>query len=121
MNNSIEEIMDALVNSESVTGAILVGKEGFIIHNAIKSVRRDVEEIGAILAGCTGPAEVVGTRLDKGELRQAMFEYSKGIIIIVNFGEAILGVVASQEANLGLLRIETKKSIKGLIKVLTEM
>lgn len=113
---TIKDVLDGLVQMPGLEGAVLVSKDGFVIDSAAaKSM--DAEEIGAIFAGATGPSEVIGERLAMGSLKQSMLEYEKGIIIVVSVKDSFLAVMAGNDANLGLVRINTKKARSELEKL----
>ena len=105
----IKDILDELVRTPGVEGAVLVSKDGFVIDSATTK-DMDTEEIGAVFAGATGPSEIVGERLAMGNLVQSMLEYEKGIIIVLSIKESFLAVIAGSNANLGLVRISTKRA-----------
>ncbi|MCK4532371.1 roadblock/LC7 domain-containing protein [bacterium] len=105
----IKDILEELVRTQGVEGVVLVSKDGFVIDSATTK-DMDTEEIGAVFAGATGPSEIVGERLAMGNLVQSMLEYEKGIIIVLSIKESFLAVISGSDANLGLVRISTKKA-----------
>ena len=113
----IKDILEELVRTPGLEGAVLVSKDGFVIDSATTK-DMDAEEIGAVFSGATGPSEVIGERLAMGKLVQSMLEYEKGIIIVLSIKESFLAVIAGNSANLGLVRISTKKArveLEGLV------
>jgi predicted regulator of Ras-like GTPase activity (Roadblock/LC7/MglB family) len=66
--------------------------------------------LGAVAASGLVPAQEVGQETQRGRLLQGIYEYEKGVVVMEPLGSsAILVVVTSAAANLGLLRLQARK------------
>ena len=66
--------------------------------------------LGAVASSGLVPAQEIGGETGRGRLLQGIYEYEKGVVVIEPIGQtAILVVVTSAAANLGLLRLQARK------------
>jgi predicted regulator of Ras-like GTPase activity (Roadblock/LC7/MglB family) len=71
----------------------------------------DVDAVGAVAASGLVPAFELGIQTGHGGLTQAIYEYHQALIIIEALGDdAIVVIVSSLHANLGLLRLQARKA-----------
>lgn len=112
------QILAALVDIQGIDAAVCVGRDGFVI-DAVAGSGADVDAIGAMVSTGLGSAESVGKELNVGALSQAMMEYADGVIVMTAIGQdAILAVVAANNASLGNVRLQVKKRKRELEQVL---
>jgi predicted regulator of Ras-like GTPase activity (Roadblock/LC7/MglB family) len=70
----------------------------------------DVDVLGAMASSGLVPAQELGGESGRGRLLQGIYEYEKGVVVLEPLGTAaILVVVTSAAANLGLLRLQARK------------
>jgi predicted regulator of Ras-like GTPase activity (Roadblock/LC7/MglB family) len=68
------------------------------------------------------PAQEIGGETGRGRLLQGIYEYEKGVVVIEPIAQtAILVVVTSAAANLGLLRLQARKVHSDLEKALADL
>jgi len=113
-----KQILTALTTVDGINTAVCVGRDGFVIDSAA-SAGTDVDAIGAMVSTGLGSAESVGNELNVGKLTQAMMEYDNGVIVMTAIGvDAILAVVAEDNASLGNVRMQVKKRKRDLEAIL---
>jgi predicted regulator of Ras-like GTPase activity (Roadblock/LC7/MglB family) len=111
-----QSILKDLTNSPGIHQSLVVGRDGFVIENVGDM---DSDSVGAIISTALGAIEAMGRDCDQGNLFEVMAEYNNGVIIAAPIGrEAVLGIVADNQANLGGIRHAVKKNIKELERLL---
>ena len=108
----LNEMLSSFTRVKGVTAASLVGGDGLPLQSVIAPGvdETEVDVLGAIAASGLVAAQDIGQQTGKGALRQAIFEYEKGVVVIEPMGSAILVVVTDAAANLGLLRLQARKA-----------
>lgn len=102
--------------TDGVRESLIVGRDGFVIEHVGEL---NAEEVGAILSTAIGAVEAMGRDAGQGRLEEIMGEFDEGVVILAPVGrDAVLGVVARSEVNLGRVRFEVKKRLKELAKTL---
>lgn len=107
-----------LLKTEGITTAVVVGRDGFVIDGVSSGGALDTEAVGAVISTGIGSAEVMGRELNVGLMTQSMFEYGEGVVVVSLAGDAILAIVASAKANLGMIRLAVKKALPEIAKSL---
>lgn len=115
----ISEILRGLrVSSPEVIGAAVVSIEGFIIA-AIAPSEIDEELVGGMSAALLGVGERISGELMRATMEQTYVKSEKGYVILNAVGqEAVLVLLATKEAKLGLIFLELRRTIPELQKVL---
>ena len=109
-------ILKDLNNSPGIHQSLVVGRDGFVIENAGDM---DGESVGAVISTAIGAIEAMGRDCDQGGLFEVMAEYNDGVIIAAPVGrDAVLGIVAGGQANLGAIRHAVKKNLRELERAL---
>ena len=111
--NSLHEILQSFIRVRGVRAALVAGLDGLVLEAAHSNDGPPVETdaIGAVAASGLVPANEFGEQTGHGAVRQAIFEYEDGVVVIEMIGEnAVLVVVTSISANLGLLRLQARKA-----------
>lgn len=112
MASNITVTLREINSTDGVHETLVVGRDGFVIEHVGDM---NADEVGAILSTAIGAVEAMGRDSGQGRLEEVMAEYEDGIILLAPIGaEAVLGVVARHEANLGRVRYEVKKRLKDL-------
>ena len=111
----IKDQLNELIKVDGVKTAVVVGRDGFVIEGITSDGSVDIDAVGAVISTGLGTAEVMGRELKVGGLTQAMQEYDEGVLVMSALGaEALLCLVCQLEANLGMVRFQTKKHIPAL-------
>ena len=104
-----------------VTAAVLVGQDGLLLHGemAADAVDFDLEAIGALAASSLPAAHDTVAEIGPGRLVQAVLEHEGGVVVIEPIEDvAVLVIAAAAAANLGLLRVTTRRLRRELEQVL---
>jgi uncharacterized protein len=114
----VEEMLRKLASVGQVEGAAVVSRDGLLIADAVpKDI--DAEIFSSMSATMHGAAETAMSELKKGEAKTAMVESDKSIIVSYGVSPTfILVAIAGKGVNLGLLRVELKKTSEQISKVL---
>ena len=108
----LTEILEGFTRVRGVSAALVVGQDGLVLQSATAqgADETDVDVLGAVAASGLVPAQEVGQETQRGRLLQAIYEYEKGVVVTEPLGSsAILVVVTTAAANLGLLRLQARK------------
>jgi predicted regulator of Ras-like GTPase activity (Roadblock/LC7/MglB family) len=105
----IDRILADLNKTEGIKGSMVVGKDGLVIASQMPS-GIDTELIGAMASAAYGSAERTATEINQGTLEQMMIEGEYGKTLMTDAGEGILVVLTDAKVNLGLIRINIKRS-----------
>ncbi len=115
----IAEILRGLrISSPEIIGASVVSIEGFVI-SAIAPSEIDEELVGGMSAALLGVGERIASELMRATMEQTYVKSEKGYVILNAAGEeAVLVLLATKEAKLGLIFLELRRTIPELIKLL---
>ena len=105
-----EKVLQELIKNSGLEGAVIVSADGLPISSVLKP---GVEEdrVAAMSAAILSLGEKVTEELEKGVLEQLTVKGEDGYIVLTGIGqEAVLTVLASNAAKLGLLLMEIKKA-----------
>ena len=105
----IDRILADLNKTEGIKGSMVVGKDGLVIASQMPS-GIDTELIGAMASAAYGSAERTASEINQGMLEQMMIEGEYGKTLMTDAGEGILVVLTDSKVNLGLIRINIKRS-----------
>ena len=114
----LKQLLGEFLKIEGVAAAVVVGRDGFVIESAV-SGKMDIDALGAMASTGMGTSEAMGKELGKGEIRQMLVELDKGPIILAPLStDELIAIVAENEANVGRVRYELKKSKERLVAAL---
>ncbi|HEV2123286.1 MAG TPA: roadblock/LC7 domain-containing protein [Chloroflexota bacterium] len=110
----LDELLNSFTRVRGVNTALVVGQDGLVLHSVaapgVEEAESDVDVLGAMASSGLIPAQEIGSESNRGRLLQGIYEYEGGVIVIEPIGEsAILVVVSTAAANLGLLRLQARK------------
>lgn len=108
----LDELLTSFTKVRGVSAALVVGQDGLVLQSvtAPGAEEADVEVLGAMASSGMVPAQEIGRETARGRLLQGIYEYEKGVVVVEPIGDsAILVVVTSAAANLGLLRLQARK------------
>ena len=113
----VERLRDLQVNTEAVEAAAIVSVDGLSMASSMPA---DVEEdrVAAMSAAMLSLGERIASELGRGTLDQVYIKGEKGFVILMAVGEeAVLTVLASEDAKLGLVFLEMKRAVTDLDKL----
>ena len=122
MASRTEKITEVLrgirVSSPDVIGASVVSLEGFIIAS-VAPAEIDEELVGGMSAALLGVGERISGELMRAQMEQTYVKSEKGYVILNAIGtEAVLVLLVTKDAKLGLIFLELRRTISELTKVL---
>ena len=118
ISEKISEVLRGLrISSPEIIGAAVVNIEGFIIASVAPS-ELDEELIGGMSAALLGVGERISGELMRAPMEQTYVKSERGYVILNAIGaDAILTLLVTKEAKLGLVFLELKRAIPELAKM----
>jgi predicted regulator of Ras-like GTPase activity (Roadblock/LC7/MglB family) len=120
--NRIERIQDVLRSlravSPDIVGSAMVSTDGFIIASLLPS-EVDEELVSGMAAALLGVGERIAGELMGGSMEQTYVRGKLGYVILNAVGhEALLIVLTTPDAKLGLVFLDIKRRVQELAKIL---
>jgi len=113
----VERLRDLQISSPDVEAAAIVSVDGLSIASSLPS---NIEEdrVSAMSAAMLSLGERIATELGRGTLEQVYVKGERGFVILSAVGEeAVLTVLARQQAKLGLIFLDMSRAVKELEKL----
>lgn len=115
----VDKLLADLMNMGGVEACAAASRDGLLIR-AVMQKEEFGDSLAAMSATMLGAAETAATQLEKGLPNRVIVESEHGRLIVVGAGpKALLVVLASHDAGLGLILLELEKSAKKLKELLT--
>ena len=114
----VERLRDLQVSSPDVEAAAIVSVDGLSIASSLPG---NVEEdrVSAMSAAMLSLGERIAGELGRGHLEQVYVKGQNGYVILSALGEeAVLTVMARQQAKLGLIFLDMSRAVKELEKLI---
>ncbi len=114
----IERLRDLQVSSPAVEAAAVVSVDGLSMASSMPA---EVEEdrVAAMSAAMLSLGERIASELGRGTLNQVYIKGEKGYVILMAVGdEAVLTVLAREDAKLGLIFLDMGRAVGDLEKLL---
>ena len=120
--NRIERIQDVLRSlravSPDIVGSAMVSTDGFIIASLLPN-EVDEELVSGMAAALLGVGERIAGELMGGAMEQTYVRGKLGYVILNAVGnEALLIVLTTPDAKLGLVFLDIKRRVQELAKIL---
>lgn len=113
----VERLRDLQISSPDVEAAAIVSVDGLSIASSLPS---NIEEdrVSAMSAAMLSLGERIAAELGRGTLEQVYVKGERGFVILSAVGEeAVLTVLARQQAKLGLIFLDMSRAVKELAKL----
>ncbi|HXF70857.1 MAG TPA: roadblock/LC7 domain-containing protein [Thermoflexus sp.] len=113
----VQRLKDLQASTPDIEASALVSVDGLIIASALP---RDVEEdrVSAMSAAMLSLGERIASELGRGTLDQVYVHGSNGYVILMAVGqEAVLTVLARENAKLGLVFLDMRRAAQDLAKL----
>ena len=110
----VERLRDLQASSGDVEAAAIVSVDGLSMASSLPA---DIEEdrVSAMSAAMLSLGERISSELGRGELEQVMVKGENGYVILTAVGEeAVLTVLARQDAKLGLIFLDVNRTVEAL-------
>jgi predicted regulator of Ras-like GTPase activity (Roadblock/LC7/MglB family) len=114
----VERLRDLQASSPDVEASAVVSVDGLTMASALPT---DVEEdrVSAMSAAMLSLGERIANELGRGGLEQVYIKGESGYVILTSVGsEAVLTVLAREQAKLGLLFLDMRRAAEDLEKQL---
>jgi len=105
-------------SSPDIEASAVVSVDGLTIASALP---QGVEEdrVGAMSAAMLSLGERIAVELGRGLLEQVYIKGSEGYVILMSIGEeAVLTALARENAKLGLLLLDMRRTLEALSKLI---
>ncbi len=114
----VARLRDLQASSSDVEASAVGSVDGLTMASALPA---DVEEdrVAAMSAAMLSLGERIATELGRGILDQVYIKGEKGYVVLMAVGrDAVLTVLARQQAKLGLLFLDMRRATEDLAKLL---
>ena len=114
----VERLRDLQISSPDVEAAAIVSVDGLSIASSLPG---NIEEdrVSAMSAAMLSLGERIATELGRGGLEQVYVKGERGYVILSSIGEdAVLTVLAREQAKLGLIFLDMSRAVKELEKLI---
>ena len=114
----VEELKKLQISSPDIQASAVVSVDGLIIASALPS---SVEEdrVSAMSAAMLSLGERISMELNRGELDQVYIRGDEGYVMLTSVGnDAVLTVMASAEAKLGLIFLDINRTAEKLAEMI---
>ncbi|RPI93719.1 MAG: hypothetical protein EHM39_12670 [Chloroflexi bacterium] len=112
-----ERLRDLQVSSPDVEAAAVVSVDGLSMASSLPG---NIEEdrVSAMSAAMLSLGERISNELGRGSLEQVYVKGQHGFVILMSVGEeAVLTVLAREQAKLGLIFLDMSRAVKELEKL----
>ena len=113
-----DRLRDLQASSSDVEASAIVSVDGLTIASALPS---NVEEdrVSAMSAAMQSLGERISSELGRGNLDQVYIRGRSGFVILMSVGEeAVLTVLAREQAKLGLLFLDMRRAVDDLLTLI---
>ena len=113
----IERLRDLQVSSPAVEAAAVVSVDGLSMASSLPGGIEE-DRVAAMSAAMLSLGERIATELGRGKLEQVFIKGEKGYVLLMAVGEeAVLTVMARQDAKLGLVFLDMGRAVVDLEKL----
>jgi uncharacterized protein len=114
----IELLRGLQTSSADIEASAVISVDGLVMASALpKNV--DEERVGAMSAAMLSLGERIAAELGRGILQQVYVKGSEGYVIVISVGnEAVLTVLARENAKLGLILMDMHRAVQALYNLI---
>ncbi len=115
----LQQILEDLNSSSGdVEASALISTDGLMIASALPTGIDD-DRVGAMSAALLSLGDRAGSELGRGNTDRVLIQGEKGYVIMTSAGsEAVLTILAKQNAKLGLIFLDIKRAAEALKKLI---
>lgn len=114
----VDRLRDLQASSPDVEASAVVSVDGLTMASALPQTVEE-DRVAAMSAAMLSLGERIATELGRGNLDQVYIRGKHGFVILMAVGsEAVLTVLARQEAKLGLLFLDMRRTTDDLVQLL---
>jgi len=113
-----ERLQELQMSTADVEASALVSVDGLIIASALPAGIEE-DRVSAMSAAMLSLGDRIADELGRGALNQVFVKGAQGYVILMSVGEdAVLTVLAHQEAKLGLVLLDMRRTTADLAALL---
>jgi predicted regulator of Ras-like GTPase activity (Roadblock/LC7/MglB family) len=114
----VEELKKLQISSPDIQASAVVSSDGLIIASALpKNVEED--RVSAMSAAMLSLGERISGEMRRGDLDQVYIRGKDGYVLLMAVGEeAVLTVMANENAKLGLIFLDIKRTAELLVDLI---
>ncbi len=114
----VDRLRELQASSPDIEASAVVSVDGLSIASALpKGVEED--RVSAMSAAMLSLGERIATELGRGSLEQVYIKGEKGYVVLMSVGvEAVLTVLAREQAKLGLIFLDMRRATEDLAKLI---
>jgi len=110
----VEELKKLQISSPDIQASAVVSIDGLIIASALPE-RVEEDRVSAMSAAMLSLGERISIELKRGDLDQVYIRGDNGYVLLTSVGQdAVLTVMASVNAKLGLIFLDIKRTAEAL-------
>jgi predicted regulator of Ras-like GTPase activity (Roadblock/LC7/MglB family) len=114
----VDRLRDLQMSTVDVEASALVSVDGLIIASALPAGIEE-DRVSAMSAAMLSLGDRIAGELGRGDLNQVYVKGDQGYVILMSVGEeAVLTVLAHQEAKLGLILLDMGRTAEDLAALL---
>ena len=114
----VDRLREMQVSSPDIEASAIVSVDGLSIASALP---QEIEEdrVSAMSAAMLSLGERIASELGRGSLEQVHIKGENGFVVLMSIGEeAVLTVLASQKAKLGLIFLDMRRAVEDFEKLI---
>jgi predicted regulator of Ras-like GTPase activity (Roadblock/LC7/MglB family) len=113
----VERLRDLQASSADVEAAAIVSVDGLSMASSMPAIIEE-DRVSAMSAAMLSLGERIASELGRGNLDQVYVKGEHGYVILMSVGdEAVLTVLAREQAKLGLIFLDMGRAVKELTKL----
>ena len=118
-NNQLQQILNDLNGSTAdIEASALISTDGLMMASALPQ-GMDEDRVGAMTAALLSLGDRAAKELSRGSLQRILLQGERGFVILSESGtEAVLTVLAKQNAKLGLIFLDMKRAAESLARLI---
>ena len=118
MELMVDRLRDLQSSSPGVEASAIVSVDGLVIASALPATVEE-DRVSAMSAAMLSLGDRIASELGRGLLSQVYIKGNRGYIVLMSVGqEAVLTVMARQEAKLGLVFLDMRRAVRDLAALL---
>lgn len=114
----VDRLRDLQASTPDIEASAVVSVDGLIMASALPS-NVDEDRISAMSAAMLSLGDRIASELNRGTLEQVYIKGTEGIIVLKAVGEeAVLTVLAREQAKLGLIFLDMNRAVDDLVRLI---
>jgi predicted regulator of Ras-like GTPase activity (Roadblock/LC7/MglB family) len=114
----VERLRDLQANTTDVEASAIVSVDGLVIASALPEAAEE-DRVSAMSAAMLSLGERIAAELGRGLLDQVYIRGDHGYVLLMSVGEeAVLTVLARQQAKLGLIFLDMRRTVEDIASLL---